>query len=243
MDAPRDDLFRARAAAPELRSDDLGEDDGIGLMTGYFAVFDQWTEINSHWEGRFMERFASGAFTQTIKQGRDAMRVLYDHGYDPQIGNKVLGPIRDLAADATGCAYGVPLYDTSYNRDLLPGLKDGAYGASFRFRVMKETWEDHPKASDHNPDRLPERTVLEAWVPEFGPVTFPAYAGASAGVRSLTDRYRGDRRALDVDDVTDLGTRNPRAASTQDGAAPHSGLSPEERARALQLIAREVPTR
>jgi HK97 family phage prohead protease len=231
MDAPRDDLYRARASAPTVA--DPGEEDGLGLMAGHFAVFDQWTRIESSWEGTFMERFAAGAFNQTIKQGQKAMRVLYDHGHDPQIGNKVLGPIRSLAADDEGAAYGVPLYDTSYNRDLLPGLKDNAYGASFRFRVMKEEWVDHPQRSDHNPDGLPERTVREAWVPEFGPVTFPAYAGASAAVRSLTDRYRG---------IPDLGTRTPRAADDHDGAAaPHSGMTPEERERVLVLIAQGVP--
>jgi hypothetical protein len=26
-------------------------------------------------------------------------------------------------------------------------------------------------------------------MPEFGPVTFPAYPGATAGMRSLTDRF------------------------------------------------------
>jgi len=42
----------------------------------------------------------------------------------------------------------------------------------------------------HNPDAIPERTILQTQVFEFGPVTFPAYEGASAGVRSLTDWYR-----------------------------------------------------
>ncbi|HMF61353.1 MAG TPA: hypothetical protein VK595_13325, partial [Vicinamibacterales bacterium] len=40
-----------------------------------------------------------------------------------------------------------------------------------------------------NPHGLPERTVKEAQLMEFGPVTFPAYAGATAGVRSLTDDF------------------------------------------------------
>ena len=226
MDAPRDDLYRARAVAPEMR-DAEGDDDGLGLMSGHFAVFDQWTRIESVWEGVFMERVATGAFNQTIKQGLRDMRVLYDHGKDPQIGNKILGPIRSLFADDEGAAYTVPLYDTSYNRDLLPGLKDGGYGASFRFRVMKDEWVDRPKRSSHNPDGLPERTIREAWVPEFGPVTFPAYVGASAGVRSLTDRYRG----IPLDGVVDLGTRTPRAADPDNGAAErHSGMSPDERA-------------
>jgi phage head maturation protease len=73
----------------------------------------------------------------------------------------------------------VPLLDTSYNRDLLPGLKDGVYGASFRFQVMKEELKQDPGVSDHNPKGLPERTITEARVMEFGPVTFPAYAGAT----------------------------------------------------------------
>ena len=49
------------------------------------------------------------------------MRVLFEHGMDPQIGNKVLGPIEDLGEDKRGAYYTVPLLDTSYNRDLAPG--------------------------------------------------------------------------------------------------------------------------
>ena len=42
---------------------------------------------------------------------------------------------------------------------------------------------------------FPERMIRETQVFEFGPVTFPAYEGASAGVRSLTDWYRSGERA------------------------------------------------
>jgi len=83
----------------------------------------------------------------------------------------------------------VPLLDTSYNRDLVPGLRAGVYGSSFRFQVMKEEFVRDAQQSDYNPDGLPERTITEARVMEFGPVTFPAYAGATAGVRSLTDEF------------------------------------------------------
>lgn len=36
---------------------------------------------------------------------------------------------------------------------------------------------------------LPERTVRAVQMEEFGPVTFPQYPGAIAGMRSLTDRF------------------------------------------------------
>jgi HK97 family phage prohead protease len=187
---PREDLIRA--AAPDVEQIELraASEAGGPVMAGHFAVFNQWTEINSMWEGNFMERFAPGAFKKTFKDSRDKMRVLFQHGQDPQVGDKPLGPIRELSEDDHGAAYEVPLLDASYVRDqVLPGLQAGLYGASFRFKVMREEIVDQPTASEYNPHGLPERTVKEAQVMEFGPVTFPAYEGASAGVRSMTDEF------------------------------------------------------
>jgi len=81
------------------------------------------------------------------------------------------------------------LSNSASNRELAPGLKAGAYGASFRFNVLAEVFNIRAKASEYNPKGLPERTVKELHMPEFGLVTFPAYAGATAGMRSLTDAF------------------------------------------------------
>jgi HK97 family phage prohead protease len=82
-----------------------------------------------------MERIAPGAFKKTFREQPRPMRVLFQHGMDPQVGDKPLGPIRDLREDETGAYYEVPLLDASYVRDqVLPGLRAGLYGASFRFR-------------------------------------------------------------------------------------------------------------
>jgi hypothetical protein len=126
------------------------------------------------------------------------MRVLLEHGRDPQIGNKPLGPIRSLFEDRVGAFYEVDLLDTAYVRDLIPGLAAGVYGASFRFSVNDsgERWDNHPSRSEHNPDGLPERTITEARVYEFGPVTFGAYATATAGVRALDPRSPARLREL-----------------------------------------------
>lgn len=184
---PRENLIRGLYPADVgLRADD---GNGVGTLSGHFAVFDKWTEINSLFEGRFLERFQAGAFKKTFQENRDGMRVLFQHGRDPQIGDKPLGSIEDLREEEEGAYYSVPLFDTAYNRELVPGLKAGVYGASFRFRVIKEELDDRPERTDHNPDGLPERTVTEAKVMEFGPVTFPAYPDATAGVRSLTDEF------------------------------------------------------
>ena len=166
-------------------------------MVGVPVVFNTWTNIRG-WEGDFLERVAPGATAGTIRDNRDSMRVLFDHGMDAQIGNKVLGPIRALEERSDGPHYEVPLFDTSYNRDLLPGLKAGVYGASMRMRVTGDEWDDNPARSDANPDGIPERTITAMKVLEFGPVTFPANPGASAGVRSGTDDFYYRLRQADA---------------------------------------------
>ncbi len=197
---PRDDLVRAIFPGCEFRAEQ--SDGSLGLMVGHFAVFNQWTEIVSSIEGHFFERFASSAFSKTIKESRDRIRVLFYHGRDPQIGNKVLGPINVLEEQAEGVWYEVPLLDTSYNRDLEPGLRAHLYGSSFRFRTVKEDLVMHPRASERNPDGIPERTILEAKLYEFGPCTWGQYENATAGMRSLTDEYMEERHGILVPSVT-----------------------------------------
>jgi len=79
-------------------------------------------------------------------------------GMDAQIGNKGAGPDpRRSPSAATAPTTRVPLFDTSYNRDLLPGpARRGVYGASMRMRVTGDEWDDKPARSDANPDGIPE---------------------------------------------------------------------------------------
>jgi hypothetical protein len=124
----------------------------------------------------------------------------------------------------------VPLLDTSYNRDLIPGLQAGLYGASFRFAVMQEEFDSKPKRSDHNPTGLPERTITEAKVREFGPVTFPAYAGATAGLRSMTDEFLFGKFVDDPDRLREilelLAARSVEPAPSEE-ATPETNVEPE----------------
>jgi hypothetical protein len=202
-DAPRDNLFRGLfERAVDLRAGALDQD-APPTMYGHFSVFDAWYPVASWFEGDFVERVAAGAFKRTINDpaDRERLRVTFDHGYDINLGDKPLGPIDVLREDDKGPYYEVPLLDTSYNQDfILPALEgrlmngekrgsDGLLGASFRFRITGEEWAKAPKKSAHNPDGLPERTITEVRLMEFGPVVYPANPAATASVRSLTDRY------------------------------------------------------
>lgn len=187
--APIDNIVRARhdTGTIELRAD---PSDGSGrTLFGHFAVFNRWTEIDSWYEGRFLERIAPGAFNRTFQERGDKIRVLYDHGHDPSIGNKPLATIDQLREDKIGAYYEAELFEASYVDDLLPALRAGQLGASFRFRVTGEEWVEPKSATKSNPGKLPERTITDTDLYEFGPVTFPAYDDASAGVRSGSDQF------------------------------------------------------
>jgi HK97 family phage prohead protease len=203
--------FRS-ASAPAIRAvtspSATGGGAGAPTIFGHFASFNEWTEINSTFEGNFMERIAPGAFAHSLAQDRNRLRVLFQHGRDPQIGDKVLGIPTLLREDERGAQYEVPLLDTSYVADLIPGLQVGAYGASFRFKVLREDLNESARTSSYNPKGLPERTIREAKVMEFGPVTIPVLLGSSytRGGRSTRAR-RTERATPPVEFLSPMGFR------------------------------------
>lgn len=183
---PTDNLIRSRYGDDSMQ---LRDDNGDGrTLFGHFSVFNTWTEIHSRYEGRFLERVAPGAFSDAFENPK-SLRVLFEHGTDPSIGNKPIAAPTVLREDDFGAYYEAELFDASYSNDLLPALRSGQLGASFRFQVTDEEWNDAPKRSDSNPDRLPERTILGVALHEFGPVTWGAYPDATSGVRSGTDSF------------------------------------------------------
>lgn len=246
------DAVRVLPVPVEFRD---GPDGTLGMMSGHFSTFGEFYEIDSMFEGQFMERVAKGAFKKTIAEQNDGagMKVLYEHGRDTYVGNKPMGVPETVREDKTGAYYAVPLLDTSYNRDLLPALKAGAFGASFRFQAIKDEWNDEPGISDANPKGLPERTLKECRVPEFGPCTFPANPGGTATARSATDDWYEMLRSRDPKGYDELlararqirtpALRDAEGANVGDGAAdetpdePHKhSADPMARDRALRLL-------
>lgn len=205
------DEFRA---SHELRA----EDDGNRLV-GYAAVFDQDTVINS-WEGHFIERISRGAFKRTLKNRAAKVKVLFNHGQDPSIGDMPLGKPEVMREDGHGFYTETPLSDTDYNKlRIKPLLADGALdGMSFRFTVPQggDEWSE-------DEGELPVRTINELRLYEFGPVVFPAYDGATAGLRS-DPRMETLRNQLHPEDHD-----NPdQTVMVIDNGGPAAGTSPAD---------------
>lgn len=171
---------------PLARLEAREDEDGDGrLLTGLAAVFNRWTEIDSWFEGHFLERVSPGAFSNTLAKRGDRIKVLFNHGFDPSIGDKPLGKPSRMEETDEGLWTETPMARTSYNDDLIELLRSGAIdGMSFRFKVTEEEWKKSPDPSDDNPAGLKERTIKAVDLYEFGPVTFPAYEATTAGVRS-----------------------------------------------------------
>jgi HK97 family phage prohead protease len=201
---PPRDGYRAMSWPAEYRA----EADKPPRLVGHFARFGVFNEIDSVKEGRFMERIDPGAFTRTFKNNGDRIRVLFQHGQDPHIGDKPIAKITQLRSDSTGPYYEAELLD-GIDPLILDGLRKNQYGVSYRFQVESDPsgqdWNETPGRSPANPLGLPERTILQAKVFEFGPVTFPADHGADVAVRSLTDQMSTD----------------PVAPSDEPAALPH----------------------
>ena len=204
--APPREGYRAMSIAPEYREDAVAP-----RLVGYFARFGAFNEIDSHTEGRFMERIAPGAFAKTFTERQP--KVLFQHGKDPQVGDQPIAAPQVLREEAAGPYFEAELLD-GVPPLIVSGLRAGQYGVSYRFQVVREDWDPAPRKSPDNPNGLPERTIREAKVFEYGPVTFPADAMAPVQVRSLSDEMAAP-------------IPEPDAPSVDAAAVPH--LDPERR--------------
>lgn len=236
--------------------DTTPEDGRIGTLEVNFSKFNSWYRIDSFWEGTFLERTAPGSFKKTIAERGSQVKILFNHGMDMNIGDKVLATPEVIEERKDSPYLEGPLFDTSYNRDLLPGLRAGAYGSSFMFEVLHDEWNEEPERSADNPDGIPERTIHEVRLFEAGPVTWPANPDSTAGVRSGMDWYGEQVKQRDADRYTDLvrsfsafralnGLHTPEAVQPEPGNAPvppapegrHvTGMSPAMRQRRLALL-------
>ncbi len=153
-------------------------DDGLTLE-GYAAVFDSPTHIKNMWEGDFTETIQRGAFASVIRANPKPV-MQFDHGQDTAIGSAPIGAIQSMREDDKGLWVSARLHDNWLSLPVRHAIESGSlHGMSFRFLTPDdgsgETWSD---------DRS-QRTVTDiSYLPELGPVVFPAYADTEVSVRA-----------------------------------------------------------
>lgn len=139
------------------------EPDGGKYIEGYFAVFNQRTEL---WPGMF-EEIAPEAFDNSLKN--NDIRCLFNHNSDVVLGragNKTL----DLRTDAHGL-YGVVKVNENDKQamDIYARVERGDInGCSFGFWPLKEEYSDLGSGATLS-------RVMEADTCEVSVCPFPAY--------------------------------------------------------------------
>jgi hypothetical protein len=103
---PRESLIRAAYPAVEFRdaTDDELAAGHLGLLRVLFSPVNEWTEINSMWEGQFMERFAPGAWKKTIADQRDRMKVAVPARHGPAGRGQAARPDHPISRRPTAAA-------------------------------------------------------------------------------------------------------------------------------------------
>jgi uncharacterized protein len=160
--------------------------DAPRVIVGYAAVFyrqgDPGTEFRL-WQDAY-ERIMPGAFDAALRDGDD-VRGLVNHDPSQILGRSATGTVR-LSVDRIGLRYEIDPPDTQAGKDTLALLARGDLDASsFGFRVYggkrgQVAWVDETRDGRE----VEIREIREVELLDVGPVTFPAYASATAGIRS-----------------------------------------------------------
>lgn len=203
----RPPMAGVRREAPfALRSATDGDPDDGFTLDGYGAVFNRDTIIDS-WEGRFRERIAPGSMKRSFRE--TPPKIQFDHGRHPLIGSLPIAELRSVAEEVDpelAPEGGAHIVGRIFDNWLMMPVRDAIAarainGMSFRFSVVRESWEtadgkpirdekqlmeelERTWYEDVPDDQLLVRTLKELKVPEMGPVVWPAYADTSVAVRS-----------------------------------------------------------
>lgn len=191
----RRDLTLATAGV-QLRAAD--DDQGVRQFVGHAAVFNQRTAIGNPLTWGFYEEIAPGAFTKTLDEG-DA-RYLVDHYTHLVVSRVSAGSLR-LSQDQVGLAVDSDLDQRlSYVADLVVNLENrNVTGMSFGFRTVKDDWQTITVSTSEGDMDAELRIIREVQLYEVSAVTFPAYEGTDAALRSVGVALaaRGDAAAFD----------------------------------------------
>jgi HK97 family phage prohead protease len=169
--------------------------DGKRVFEGYAAIFyvegDSSTEFEV-WSG-FVERIKPGAFDRAIRENQD-VRALVNHEAEFLLGRTASGTLR-LSVDVIGLRYEIDFNpeDPDHVRTMAKIERGDMDGSSFAFSPTRSVWVELPN--------LEVREIEDLDLFDVGPVTWPAYEGTTAGVRSKSEieslRAEFDQRKRD----------------------------------------------
>ena len=215
-------------------------------LVGTVAMFHKRTRISDR-GGDFEEELHPGFAKRSLAEfGPPVMQ--FDHGKDPRTGTVPIGRYDRFEETRTGYDVEGDLFDNELVEPIRQAIEGRAIrGMSFRFSVRKnggDRWERRKGTGG-----MDLRHVLDADVPEAGPVVFPAYRDTAVAVRALWAAYDEEERAelcrlagmsTDLTGVpsTWSGGRGDPDAQPREGDAPNPA---QRRDRAMRTLRNVLP--
>jgi HK97 family phage prohead protease len=163
--------------AAEIRAE------GDGHITGHAAVFNEEYVLWDSGNYRAVEKVKPGAFSRALQEKQD-VRCLFNHDPNQLLGRTAAGTMK-LKQDDAGLYFDCTPPDTQLGRDVVTLVKRGdVTGASFAFTVTKQTVTEE----ENNGKTIRTRTIEDVDLFDASPVTYPAYTGTDANVRTMEMR-------------------------------------------------------
>jgi uncharacterized protein len=149
------------------------------VATGYGSVFYRAGEAGTEYQlgENLMERIHPNAFDRALRELKQSpVRAAFNHDPAYVMANTNRQTLR-LSVDQRGLRYSFKLGSTDKDNFLRDRLGRGIVdGSSFSFRPLKQRIT---RGIGSSPD---VRTIEDMQLFELGPVTFPAYSAATAGL-------------------------------------------------------------
>lgn len=169
---------------------ELRADKDTKRIGGYASIFNK----QSHNLGGFVEVVDPSAFNKSRGDGWPDVIARYNHDDNMLLGTVAAGTLR-LNVDNVGLDYVV--VPPSARADIVELVERGDIRkSSFAFRTIEDDWS----LTEQN---FPKRTLLAAKLVDVAPVNLPAYPDATAGLRSLANKFEAE-----FDEVRSLAEAN-----------------------------------
>lgn len=171
-----------RGSVPEVNED--------GTYSGRAIPFDSETQIGAASWG-WKEKFNRNAFNKYLREGDTVW--LDQHDSRLPVARTSAGTLT-LTKRNGGLEWdAAPTSKASYVADVMENIRAGNYGGcSVGFESVRDVWTDD-KGEPSDQYEGTHREVLEAKLPEFSTVTFPAYKDTN--VQQNSEGLMAERRA------------------------------------------------
>ncbi|MGV0982633.1 MAG: HK97 family phage prohead protease [Polynucleobacter sp.] len=177
MIAPTLDKSKREQLSFEIRELSIvNEDGGTRKISGYASVWDKPSYPIGGPRG-FVERVKRGAFTETLKDGRNDTIILWHHNPMYIVGRRSVNTLT-LREDDKGLYFEAIPPNTTWANDLAISMDRGDIASmSIGFNTVRDFW---------SPDGS-KRDLLEVKLPEISITGTPAYPSTSASIRALAN--------------------------------------------------------